>query len=194
MATVDYHGIHFSGQKQFDIIWRNADVTVRCLDFEYRTWMFHELTSHGFHELLLFLFPRFLELNALSDYLCESFRILAYVFEADAKVFENIKVIAGTEETSGFAIEQNSSDVGIVSEYLSEGGFPFVTVTVSLKPDAVVGLFANGFGVFVEGCLTVVGVFARQKVKRKAERECSVIVIDDIERSVFSVEVFDTWL
>ena len=63
--------------------------------------------------------------------------------KADAEVFEDIKVITGAEETSGFAIEQYTSDVGIVSECLSEGGFPFVTVSVRFQSKGRICGFAN---------------------------------------------------
>lgn len=140
----------------------------------------------------MFLLPSFLELNALGDYLCESICILAYVFEADAKVFENIKVIAGTEETSGFAIEKHSADIGIVSESLSEGCFPFVTVTVSLESDRCGCRLSDRLSISVECRLTVIRMLTVQQVKRKAERKSSVIVIDDIKRSIFSVKLFDS--
>ena len=80
--------------------------------------------------------------------------------KADAEVFEDIKVITGAEETSGFTIKQHASDIGIVSEYLSEGGFPFVTATVSLQPDAVVWRFANRLSIIVECYLAVVSIFS----------------------------------
>ena len=105
--------------------------------------------------------------------------ILTNILEADTKIFDDIKVIAVAVEATGLAIEQDSFDIRIVSESLSEGCFPFVTVSVCLQPKRCGCGFANGFGVIIECRLTVVGILAVQQVKRKAERKSSVIVIND---------------
>ena len=80
--------------------------------------------------------------------------------KADAEVFEDIKVITGAEETSGFTIKQHASDIGIVSEYLSEGGFPFVTVAVSLEHNMCGCRLSNRLGVIVESRLTIISILS----------------------------------
>ena len=83
-------------------------------------------------------------LDSFGNHLGKTVCVLAQFLEANSEVLDDIKIIAVAVETSGFTIEQDSSDVGIVSKCLSECGFPFVSATVSFQPDAVVGRFANG--------------------------------------------------
>ena len=91
-------------------------------------------------------------------------------------------------ETSGFAIKNDSANVGIVSERLSECRFPFVTVAMCLQANACVQRIANGLGIVVKRFLTVVRIFTFQEIERKTEAERAVILIDNIERTMGSIK------
>lgn len=56
-------------------------------------------------------------------------RIFPYVFEMKDEVFGDSKAIAEAEKASDFAIKKRSTDIGIISENLSEVYFPCIPVS-----------------------------------------------------------------
>ena len=83
---------------------------------------------------MLFL-PSFLVLDAIGNHLGKVLCIFAQVLETNSEILDDIEIVTGAKEPSSFAIKQYTTDIGIVSENLSERRFPFISVAMCPKPE-----------------------------------------------------------
>lgn len=194
MTIRNHDFVCFSRKEHFGVFGIQSNATVRSQDFERSVGMLHQVTSDCFHELLLRSLPCFCVGDTFGDFSREQLRVLTDLFEPLSEVLDNIETITVAVETSGFAVKDDSTDIGIVFEYFTECRFPFVAITVSPQTDWRVQRIAYGLGIIVKCFLAVVRILSFQEVKRKAEAERAVILINNVERAVDSIKFTDSSL
>ena len=167
------------------------NITMDCADIKVGLRMIDESTLYLISDFIKFLLALIIRFDSFRYYLGKFFGIINQGFEPVTEISKDRKVIAIAKETTGFAVIFDLTDVGIIFKCLTKCCFPLITITVGIEATLVLNGFANLSCICIERFLSIVAEIAMEERESKAETILTVFVINNIERSVGLVKVFN---